>query len=86
MLCYWGTSLTWDPPPSYTTKYRAILQNSCVNHYRAPSLSRNGGLGASIGTYSSEVERLIADIMIRFSVLVCRNVCWPVSKRAHAHC
>ena len=36
-------------------------------------------LGASIGTYSSKVERSIADIMIPFAEFVCPNVYWPVS-------
>ena len=35
-------------------------------------------LGASNGTYSSEVERLIADIVIHFAKFVFCNVCWPI--------
>ena len=35
-------------------------------------------LGASIGTYSSEVERSITDIVIHFAKFAFCNVCWPI--------
>ena len=37
-------------------------------------------LGASIGTYSSEVERSIADIMISFAEFYSCNICYLISK------
>ena len=37
-------------------------------------------LGASIGTYSSEVERSIADIMISFAKFCSCNICYLISK------
>ena len=37
-------------------------------------------LGASIGTYSSEVERSIADIVISFAEFCSCNICYLISK------